>query len=229
MQEWLAQTFEVSKQFWPCCTAELNDMQRQRLKCQCGRVMGRRGMSESISCQESKLARLSTLSDLVCKCSIDGLVVIDTPPTFAPLLFLTAAFAMDPACKQTEFTLFFMHSRHLFPRKLLASNCAYIKHQCTQTAFFLQQVCPYIKSIERDVTAISLANTGIDRHSWQEWLSSNLSLKPLATPSTVAMQLLLVNQADLIHENACAQASDKKVLMHQQTSCWAVFKGCQRD
>ena len=68
--------------------------------------MGRRGMSESVSCQESKVARLSALSDLVCKCSIDGLVVIDTPAAVPPLLVLTAALAIEPTCR-TECAVFF--------------------------------------------------------------------------------------------------------------------------
>ena len=54
-------------------------------------------MRVSVSCMESKLARLSTLSDLVCRCSKDGLVVSDTPVDPLPLLDFSAAFATDPA------------------------------------------------------------------------------------------------------------------------------------
>ena len=58
--------------------------------------MGRLGIKLSVSCIASKLARLSTLSDLTLKCSIDG-DVVNRNPVGSTLDACTAALTIDPA------------------------------------------------------------------------------------------------------------------------------------
>ena len=58
--------------------------------------MGRLAIRLSVSCIASKLAKLSTLSDLTLKCSIDG-DVVNRNPVGSTLDACTAALTIDPA------------------------------------------------------------------------------------------------------------------------------------
>lgn len=64
--------------------------------CYNGKVMGRLGIRLSVSCIASKPARLSTLSDLTLKCSMEG-DVVNRNPVGSTLDACTAALTMDPA------------------------------------------------------------------------------------------------------------------------------------
>ena len=64
-----------------------------------GKVMGRLGIRLSVSCIVSNPARLSTLSDLTLKCSIEG-DVANRNPVGSTLDACAAALAMDPAPKK---------------------------------------------------------------------------------------------------------------------------------
>ena len=61
--------------------------------------MGRLGIKVSVSCIASRLAKLSTLSDLTVKCSMEG-DVVKRNPVGSVLEAFTAAFAMEPAYMQ---------------------------------------------------------------------------------------------------------------------------------